>query len=103
MATLVEDVVSLEKEANAVVTQAHAEAKELEKLAVAEADAFRRKLGEETEQKILAFQKEAEERYEGSVAETEKDLTRRLSAIDEIDSRAVKEQIEKIVTQFGEL
>jgi vacuolar-type H+-ATPase subunit H len=44
MAVLVEDVVSLEKEANAIVAQARAEATELEKLAIAEAEAYRRKL-----------------------------------------------------------
>ncbi len=103
MVALVEEVVSLEKEADAIVAQARADAKGLEKSAIAEADAYRRKLAEETEQKILAFQKEMEEKYQGSVAETEKDLTRILSAIDQIDSEVLKEKIEKIVTKFREL
>ncbi len=55
MATLVEDIVSLEKEADAIVAQARAEAKELEKSAIAEAEAYRRKLAEETEQKIFSL------------------------------------------------
>jgi hypothetical protein len=102
MAALVEDVVSLEKEADAVVAQARTEAKELEKLAVAEAEAYRRKLAEETDQKILIFQKEMEEKYQGSVAEMERDLARALNAIDQISEDALKEQIEKIVIKFGE-
>ena len=103
MAALVEDVVSLEKEADAIVAQARAEAKELEQLAVAEAEAYRRKLAEETDQKILTFQKEMEEKHQGSVAETEKDLNRALNAIDQIADGRLKEQIEKIVTRFREL
>jgi len=103
MAALVEDVVSLEKEADAIVIHARAGAKELEKLAIAEAEAYRRKLAEETDQKILAFQKEMEERHQRSLAETEKDLTQALNAIDQIPDNALKEQMSKIVKKFGEL
>ncbi len=103
MAALVEDVVSLEKEADAIVVQAHAEAKELEKLTVADAEAYRRKLAEETDQKISAFRKEIEEKHQDAVAETEKELTRTLNAIDQIDSEVLEEQIGKIVTKFSEL
>jgi hypothetical protein len=103
MANLVEDVVSLEKEADAIVALARAEAKELEQLAIAEAEAYRRKLAEETDQKVLAFQKEMEEKHKGSVAETEKDLVGALNAIDQIADGRLKEEIEKIVTKFREL
>jgi F0F1-type ATP synthase membrane subunit b/b' len=103
MAALVEDVVSLEKEADVIVAQARTEAKELEKLAIAEAEAYRRKKAEETEQRVVAFQEEMEEKYRGSVAETEKDLTQALNAIDQIADSALKEQINRIVAKFGEL
>jgi hypothetical protein len=103
MAALVEDVVSMEKEADAIVAQARVEVKELEKLAIAEAEVYRRKLAEETNQKILAFQKEMEEKHQRSLAEAEKDLTQALNAIDQIPDNALKEQMSKIVTKFGEL
>ena len=103
MAALVEDVVSLEKEADAIVAQTRAEAKELEKLTIAEAEAYRRRLAEETDQKVLAFQKEMEEKHKGSVAETERDLGRALNAIDQIAGDVLKEQIYRIVAKFGEL
>ncbi len=102
MAPLVEDVVSLEKEADSIVAQAHAEAKALEKLALAEAEAYRRKVAEETDRKILAFQKEMEEKHRRDVAEAEKDLTQALDAVDRIPDKALEEQINKIVTKFGE-
>ena len=103
MAALVEDVVSLEKEADSIVAQARAEAKELEKSGFAEAEAYRRKLTEEMDQKTLAFQREMEDRYLGSVVETNKDLTRALNGIDQIAGTVLKEQINKIVAKFGEL
>jgi hypothetical protein len=64
---------------------------------------YRRKLAEETDQKVLAFQKEMEEKHKGSVAETEKDLVGALNAIDQIADGRLKEEIEKIVTKFREL
>lgn len=103
MAALVEDVLSLEKEADAIVAQARAEAKELEKLAIAEAETYRRKLAEETDQKVSAFQKEIEEKHKGSVAETEKELVQTLSSVDQLPDGRLKEQIEKIVSKFREL
>lgn len=102
MAALIEDVVSLEKEADAIVAQARAEAKALEKIAVAEAEAYRRKLADETNRKISAFQRETEAKYEHSVAETGKDLNQALNAIDEIPGHTLKEQIDKIVAKLGE-
>jgi hypothetical protein len=103
MAALVEDVVSLEKEADAIVAQARDEAKGLDKLAVAEAEAYRQKLAEETNQKVLAFQKEMEEKHQRSVAEAEKGLTQALNALDQIPDHALREQLNKIVKKFGEL
>jgi hypothetical protein len=102
MASLVEDVVSLEKEADAIVAQARAEAQELEKLTVAEAEAYRRKLAEETDQKVSAFQKEMEEKHKDSVAEMEKELVQTLSSIDRLPDGRLTEQIEKIVAKFRE-
>jgi len=103
MAALVEDVVSLEKEADVIVAQAYSEAKELEQLAIAEAEAYRRKLAEETDQKVLAFQKEMEEKHKRSVSEMEKELVQTLSSMDQLPDGRLREQVEKIVTKFREL
>ena len=102
MAALVENIVSLEKEADMIVAQASAEAKEMEKSAIAEAEAYRQRLAEETDKRVIAFQKEMEEKHQRSVVETEKDLVQALKAIDQIAGDALKQQIDKIVTKFGE-
>lgn len=103
MATLVEDIVSLENEADFIVAHARAEAKEIERSAVLESEAYRRKLAEETDQKVMAFQREMEERHKRSVAETERDLVQKLNAIDQIADETIKQQILRIVTRFSEL
>ncbi len=100
---LVENILSLEKEADQIVAEAHAEAKEIERSALLEAEADRRKLTEETDKKVLAFQKETEKKHEHSVAEVQKELARALTAIDQIQSAVLKRQIDRIISKFSEL
>ena len=103
MAALVENIVALEKEADAIVAQARTEAKEIEKSAIGEAESYRRRLAEDTDKKVIAFQKETEEKHQRSVAETQKELGQTLDAIDQIAGDTLKKQIDKILTRFGEL
>ena len=99
---LVENIVSLENEADSIVAQARAEAKELEQSAIAEVEAYRRQLAEETDQKISAFQGETEERHKHSIAEAEKELAQVLDAVGQISGSVLREQIDRIITRFSE-
>jgi hypothetical protein len=99
---LVENIVSLENEADSIVAQARAEAKEIEQSAVAEIEAYRRQLAEETEQKIFAFQGETEGKHKHSIAEAEKELAQVLAAVDQILGSVLREQIDRIITRFSE-
>jgi hypothetical protein len=99
---LVENIVSLENEADSIVAQARAEAKEIEQSAVAEVEAYRRQLAEETEQKISAFQGETEEKHKNSIAEAEKELAQVLDAVGQISGNVLREQIDRIITRFSE-
>ena len=103
MATLVENIVSLENEADSIVAKARVEAKEIENSSIAEAEAYRLKLAEETEQKVGAFRKETEEKYQRSIAEAQDELAQALSAMDHIAGSAVREQINRIISRFSEL
>jgi F0F1-type ATP synthase membrane subunit b/b' len=100
---LVENILSLENEADSIVAQARAEAKEIEKSAIHDVEAYRRRLAEETHQKVRAFQKEAEEKHKRSVAEMEKDLSRVLNDIDRIADDTLKRQVDRIVIKFSEM
>lgn len=103
MATLIEEIVSLEKEADTIVANARAEAKEIEKSAIAEAERYRRRLAEETKLKISVFQRETEEKHELSIAEAQRELAQSLDATDQIAGDVTREQIDRIVTRFSEL
>ncbi len=84
MGTLVGNIASLENEADSVVAQARAEAKELEKSTLTEAEAYRWKLTNDTGQKVSAFQREMDEKYQLSADEAQKELAQALAAIDQV-------------------
>jgi F0F1-type ATP synthase membrane subunit b/b' len=102
MITLVEKIVSLENEADLIVAEAHAGAHELEKSAAADIEAYRRKLSEDTEEKVSLFQKQMEAKHKVSVVEAEEELVRALGAVDQVADDVLKEQIDRIVNKFCE-
>jgi hypothetical protein len=99
---LVENILSLENEADSIVAQARVEAKEIEKSAIIEVEAYRRQLAEETDQKVSAFQRETEEKHKHSIAEAEKELVQALDAVDQLPRDLFKKQIDRIITRFSE-
>jgi hypothetical protein len=102
MANLVDNIVSLENEADSIVAQARVKAKETEQAAIAEMGAYRRKLAEETEQKVSAFLREMEEKHQRSIAEAQKELVQALNAMDQIPGGISRKQIDRIITRFSE-
>ncbi len=100
---LVENILSLEKEADRIVAEAHAEAKEMEKSALLEAEVYGRRLTEEADKKVLAFQKETEEKHQRSIAEVQKELARALTAVDQVETAVLDRQVDRIVAKFEEL
>jgi hypothetical protein len=100
MVTLVEKIVSLENEADSIVAAAHDKARELEKSAMADVEAYRRKLSEDMEAKISSFQIEMEAKHKASTAEAEEELVRALGAVDRVAGSLVREQIDRITQAF---
>jgi F0F1-type ATP synthase membrane subunit b/b' len=103
MVTLVENIVSLENEADSIVDSARKEAQELEKSAMADAETYRRKLSVDTDEKISLFRKEMEEKHKASVVEAEAELVRALGAVDQIAEDVLRKQIDRIVNKFSEI
>ena len=99
---LVETILSLENEADSIMVQARAEAKEIEQSAIVEVEAYRRQLAEETEQKISAFRKETEGKHHLFIAEARKELDQTLDAMDRIAGAVLEEKINRIVARFSE-
>lgn len=103
MVTLVEKIVSLESEADSIIAAAHDNAHELEKSAMADVEAYRRKLSGDAEAKVSSFQKEMEVKHKASAVEAEEELVRALGAVDQIAGTIVREQIDRIINRFAEL
>jgi DNA-binding ferritin-like protein len=103
MAALVENIVALEKEADSIVERSRAEGKTMEKNAAEEVEAYRRKMAEETDQKISAYHQEMEKNHGRLIAQAEGELNQALQALDQIGADALKNQILRIVTRFSEL
>ena len=99
---LVENIVSLENEADSIVAQARVEAKEIEQSAIVELEAYRRQLAEETEEKVSTFQRETGERHKHFIAEAEKELAQALDAVDQISGSVLREQMDRVITRFSE-
>jgi|GEM_PF-1744024 len=103
MTSLVEEIASLENEADSIVARARTEAEEIEKSALAEVEAYRRKLAGDMEMKISAFQREMEEKHKVSADEAERELRQALGTIDQIPDNVIRAQINRIVNRFSEL
>jgi hypothetical protein len=103
MVTLIKDVVGLESEAEAIVIQAHAEAKQLENAAEEEIVACRAELTGRTHRKIAEFQRYTEETYKRVLAEAEEELQAALDALDRIPHDKLSRQVDLIVSRFKDL
>jgi hypothetical protein len=103
MSPLVEEIVSLENDADSMLAKARAEAQELDKSATAEMETYHRKLAEDMEGKVSAFQRGMGEKLEVSLAEAKQKLARDLDAIDQIADNVLKVHIDQIVDKAGDL
>ena len=102
MATLVDDIVALEREADSIIAQAHAEAKQLEEAAHSEIAAFRQAIARQVEERVAVFRGETEKRHRKAVEEAESVLALSLKAIDETPEEVLKKQVDRIIARFCE-
>ena len=79
MASLIENILSIENQANEIVAKAHAESKALEKGALAEIQRVRQEIDAQTEQRIEAFRKDAEQKHQATLAAEKEEAARRLA------------------------
>jgi len=102
MATLVDDIVALEREADGIIAEAHAEAKQLGKAAHSEIASFRQEIAREVEERVAAFRGEMEKKHRKAIEEAESGLALSLKAIDETPEEVLKKQVDRIIARFCE-
>jgi F0F1-type ATP synthase membrane subunit b/b' len=100
---LVNEIVRLEDEAEAVLAQAREEAKRIEQAALDEIEAHRLAVTVETQRRISEFQKHAELENARAVALTQEELQKALDALDGIPEQALRDRAARIVERFKAL
>lgn len=102
METLVDKVLSLEKEADAILAKAGMDAEEIARKAEADASAYRQKMAEEMSRRLTVFRKQAEEKHAQALAEAEAELRAGLEALDRLPALAIEKAVNRIVSRFRE-
>jgi len=102
MASLIENILSLEKQADEIVANTRTEAKAEEKKAADEIEAIRQQVEADVDARIAAFRQEAEAQHQQDVLDAERAATGALAALDNIDDGVIKTQVDRIVNRFRE-
>lgn len=100
MASLVEDILSIEKRADQIVSESRAEAAAIEKEAEAEIESIKRDLAAKTGARVEAYRREAEARGAQDAAVIDREAHAMLAAVEGIAEDLVQKQAERIVTRF---
>jgi F0F1-type ATP synthase membrane subunit b/b' len=103
MNLLIDSILSVENEANALIEQARAEAKALEKQADNEIAALQQEIAAKVEQQVAAFRETAGKRHEAEVAKEGIEARKALESVDRISGDLISRQVDKIVSRFREI
>jgi F0F1-type ATP synthase membrane subunit b/b' len=102
MQSLLDNIVSLEKEADELVDVARAEAQKIKTAIEHELFKYVDDLKHEREQRLVAKEQEANELFQQTVAEEEHKIKKSLAAIESISKDSIHLQIERILSRFRE-
>lgn len=102
MASLIEDVLSIENQANEIVAKAHAESKNLEKTALTEIERVRQEIDAQTAQRVEAFRADALKRNQEALAAEKQEAARHIASLDRLDAGLVQKLSGMVVTKFRE-
>jgi hypothetical protein len=103
MASLMENVLSLEQEADALVAAAHAEAKDIEKQAETDLRARKEAIASETAHRIEEYKASAEARCREDLARAEREHEAATATLQTLDRKAISRQAENVVARFKEI
>ncbi|HUW61464.1 MAG TPA: hypothetical protein VMZ06_10695 [Candidatus Bathyarchaeia archaeon] len=100
MASLIEDVLSIESQANDIIAKAHSDAKALDKSAQAQIEQVASEIQARTAQRGEAYRREAEQKHQAALAAEKKESARRLSSLDGLDARLIEKLSGLVVAEF---
>jgi len=100
MASLIKDVLSIESQANEILTKAQSDAKALEKSAQAEIERAAREIETRVAQRVETYRRDAEQKHLAALAAEKEESARRLSSLDRLDAGLVEKLSGLVVAEF---
>lgn len=101
MASLIDNILSLEKEADLIVEQAHINSKNVHKATEDEIARYRDELARELDIRLKQFKEEAEKRYQDTLAEIDRKRSEKLDALAKLPDEYILLQAKKIIDRFN--
>ncbi len=99
--SLIENILSLEKEADHIIEEAQARSKKLLKSADDEFSAFRDRETKKLEERIAAFREQHEKEYNNFVSQVTIEHSKKLDAIRQLSEEFINQQVNKIIDRFN--
>lgn len=103
MSSLIENVLTLEREANDLVAVAQRQAQQFDKDTASQMEGVRNELAAATDQRVEAFRHEAETRHERGLEQAEREHQEAAAALDAIGAPQVQRCAEQVVAKFHEV
>ena len=100
MPALIDNILSLEQQANEIVANAQADAKTVTTRAESDISDARKRLSAETDARLSAYSREANERQARELADVESELRASLAAIDGIAPSTIQQFAARVADAF---
>lgn len=101
MASLIDNIISLEKEADLILERAQASSKNIHKATEDEIARYRNELAGELETRLKQFKAEVEKRYQDSLAEVNRKRSEKLDSLTRLPDDYIVLQAKKIIDRFN--
>jgi len=100
--SLVDNIVALEREADALIEESRLEAKRIKLAAEADLARFKTELARERDDRLADLKEQFDRKYQEALRVEESRLADGLKAIDQIPDALVRQQIDRILDRFRE-
>ncbi|MBP8131881.1 MAG: hypothetical protein KA184_20070 [Candidatus Hydrogenedentes bacterium] len=103
MKSLIDDILTLESEANAALEEARARAKEIEKTADQRIGQAQDEVQAVVERRLAQFRAEAEKKHQEALAQARAEHEQALKKLEQVPASVLDEQVRRVVARFREL
>jgi len=103
MKSLIDNILTLEIQANEILESRRKQAKELDKEAEAKVQADRQAIAAQVEQRVAAFRAQAEQKHKDDLAAAEAAFKQALAKIEGVSAQVIQKHAERIVARFREI